>query len=50
MTYLQALILTIIEGVPGFLPISSTGHMVIASTFMGISRDTLTKNFETSYS
>ncbi|HHT9109927.1 MAG TPA: undecaprenyl-diphosphate phosphatase [Candidatus Brocadiaceae bacterium] len=46
MTYLQAIILAIIEGVTEFLPISSTGHMVIASTFMGISRDTLTKNFE----
>ncbi|MDE2217151.1 MAG: undecaprenyl-diphosphate phosphatase [Planctomycetota bacterium] len=46
MTYLQALILAIIEGITEFLPISSTGHMVIASTFMGISGNTLTKNFE----
>lgn len=46
MTYLEALILALIEGVTEFLPISSTGHMVIASTFMGISENTLTKNFE----
>ncbi|KAB2832560.1 MAG: undecaprenyl-diphosphate phosphatase [Candidatus Brocadia sp.] len=46
MTYLEALILAIIEGITEFLPISSTGHMVIAATFMGISDNTLTKNFE----
>ncbi|MCC7212021.1 MAG: undecaprenyl-diphosphate phosphatase [Candidatus Brocadia sp.] len=46
MTYLEALMLAIIEGITEFLPISSTGHMVIASTFMGISENTLTKNFE----
>lgn len=46
MTYLEALILAIIEGITEFLPISSTGHMVIASTFMGISDNALTKNFE----
>ncbi|MDG6025843.1 MAG: undecaprenyl-diphosphate phosphatase [Candidatus Brocadia sp.] len=46
MTYLEALMLAIIEGITEFLPISSTGHMVIASTFMGINENTLTKNFE----
>ncbi|GJQ33929.1 MAG: undecaprenyl-diphosphatase [Ignavibacteriaceae bacterium] len=46
MTYIEALILAIIEGITEFLPISSTGHMVIASTFMGISNNALTKNFE----
>ncbi len=46
MTYLDALILAIIEGITEFLPVSSTGHMVIASTFMGINDNTLTKNFE----
>ncbi|MBU6392063.1 MAG: undecaprenyl-diphosphate phosphatase [Planctomycetota bacterium] len=46
MTYLEALILSIIEGITEFLPISSTGHMIIASTFMGISKNALTKNFE----
>ncbi|KKO18728.1 MAG: UDP-diphosphatase [Candidatus Brocadia sp.] len=45
MTYPEALILAIIEGITEFLPISSTGHMVIASTFMGIGNNALTKNF-----
>src|SRR4030065_1342142 len=46
MNYLDALVLAIIEGITEFLPVSSTGHMVIASTFMGISENALTKNFE----
>lgn len=46
MTYLAALILAVIEGITEFLPVSSTGHMIIASTFMGISENPLTKNFE----
>lgn len=46
MTYLQALILAVIEGITEFLPVSSTGHMIIASTFMGINGNTLVKNFE----
>lgn len=46
MTYLEALILAIVEGITEFLPVSSTGHMVIASTFMGISNNNMTKNFE----
>src|SRR4030067_3318481 len=46
MTYLEAIILALIEGITEFLPVSSSGHMVIASTFMGISENALTKNFE----
>jgi undecaprenyl-diphosphatase len=46
MTYLQALILAIIEGVTEFLPISSTGHMVVASSLMGIANDPFVKLFE----
>lgn len=46
MTYIEALILAVIEGITEFLPVSSTGHMVIASTFMGISKNALAKNFE----
>jgi undecaprenyl-diphosphatase len=46
MTYLQAIIIAIIEGLTEFLPISSTGHMVIASSLMGIEGDAFTKLFE----
>lgn len=46
MNIIQAIILAIIEGVTEFLPISSTGHMVIASSFMGIAKDDFTKLFE----
>ena len=46
MTYLQALILAIVEGITEFLPISSTGHMIIFSSFMGINEVTFTKVYE----
>ncbi|MBX2987244.1 MAG: undecaprenyl-diphosphate phosphatase [Bdellovibrionaceae bacterium] len=46
MTWSQAFLLGIIEGITEFLPISSTGHMVIASHFMGIAGDPFTKAFE----
>lgn len=46
MNYLQAFILAIIEGITEFLPVSSTGHMVIASAFMGIGKDEFVKLFE----
>jgi undecaprenyl-diphosphatase len=46
MTWLQTIILGIVEGITEFLPISSTGHMIIASSIMGISEDAFTKLFE----
>ncbi|WP_025761355.1 undecaprenyl-diphosphate phosphatase [Dyadobacter tibetensis] len=45
MTIWQAIILAIIEGITEFLPVSSTGHMIIASSFMGISHLEFTKMF-----
>lgn len=45
MTYLYAIILAIIEGVTEYLPVSSTGHMIIASSFMKIASDDFTKLF-----
>jgi len=46
MTILEAIIIAIIEGITEFLPISSTGHMIIASSVMGISDQPFTKTFE----
>ena len=45
MTIFQAIILAIIEGLTEFLPVSSTGHMIIASSFFGIAEDDFTKLF-----
>lgn len=46
MTFFQAIFLGIIEGLTEFLPISSTGHMILASKFFGISDADFTKTFE----
>ncbi|MEJ6506022.1 MAG: undecaprenyl-diphosphate phosphatase [Crocinitomicaceae bacterium] len=45
MSFLEAIILAIIEGLTEFLPVSSTGHMIIASTFMGNASDSFVKLF-----
>ncbi len=46
MNIFQVIILAIIEGLTEFLPVSSTGHMVIASAFMGIGKEEFVKLFE----
>ena len=45
MSILESIILAIIEGVTEFLPVSSTGHMIIGSSLMGIADDPFTKMF-----
>lgn len=45
MTILEAIVLAIIEGLTEFLPVSSTGHMIIGSSLMGIASDPFTKLF-----
>jgi len=42
----QAIIIGIIEGFTEFLPISSTGHMIVASKFLGIEESALMKAYE----
>ena len=43
MSYIEALILAIVEGITEFLPISSTGHMIITSSLLGIASEEFTK-------
>ena len=45
MTIFQALVLAIVEGLTEFLPVSSTGHMIIGSYMMEISSDPFVKTF-----
>src|SRR5215218_10765976 len=39
MSILEAVVIAIIEGLTEFLPISSTGHMIIAERFLGVEGD-----------
>lgn len=45
MTWFEAFILAVVEGLTEFLPISSTGHLIIASHFMGNAHDPFVKSF-----
>lgn len=45
MNIFQAIVLAIIEGITEFLPISSTGHMIIGSSMMGIKSNEFSKLF-----
>ncbi len=46
MTVVQALILSIVEGITEFLPVSSTGHMILVSALLRIPETDFVKSFE----
>lgn len=46
MTFVQAILLSIVEGVTEFLPISSTGHMILTSSLLHIAETDFIKSFE----
>jgi undecaprenyl-diphosphatase len=46
MTPVDTILIAIVEGLTEFLPVSSTGHMIITSRILGIEKDEFTKLFE----
>lgn len=45
MDFWQILLLSFIEGLTEFLPVSSTGHLILTSAFMGINEEGFIKSF-----
>lgn len=45
MSLSEAILLAIVEGLTEFLPISSTGHMIIVSSWLGIAQDPFVKTY-----
>ncbi len=46
MSIFDSILLGVIEGFTEFLPISSTGHLIVASHFLGIDQTSVTKAYE----
>lgn len=46
MNFLQAILLSVVEGISEFLPISSTGHLILTSDILKITQTGFVKDFE----
>lgn len=48
MTWIEVILISLVEGLTEFLPISSTAHMIFTSSLLGIEKDPYVKMFEVS--
>lgn len=48
MTIFQIIIMSLVEGITEFLPISSTGHLILTAQTLGLTQDDFMKTFEIS--
>ncbi len=46
MNFFEAIVLSVIEGISEFLPISSTGHLILTSDILKIAQTNFVKDFE----
>jgi undecaprenyl-diphosphatase len=46
MDYLTAIILAVVEGITEFLPVSSTGHTIMAAALLSVAQTPFVKSFE----